>query len=67
MIRALERAEVELGRKVNPTVTDRHELAANAHTGKGLVSRLLQKPRIMIIGTDNELEKLAGKPLDRCA
>jgi hypothetical protein len=32
-----------------------------------LVSRLLQKPRIMIIGTDNELEKLAGKPLNRRA
>ena len=64
LLKAVRRAEVELGREVNPTVMDRHEFAANAHAGKGLVSRLLQKPRIMIIGTDNELEKLAGKPLD---
>jgi predicted nucleotidyltransferase len=67
LLKGVRRAEGELGREINPTVMDRYEFAANARAGKGLVSRLLQKPRIMIIGTDDELEKLAGKPLDRGA
>lgn len=67
LLPAVRRAQVDLGREINPTVMDRHEFAANASAGKGLVSRVLQKPRIMIIGTDDELEELAGKPLDRRA
>ncbi len=63
LLPALRKAQARLGREINPTVIDRFEFRDNATASTGLVARILGKPRIMIIGTDDDVEALAGKPL----
>lgn len=67
LLPAVRKAQQELGREINPTVFDRIEFASNATAGSGLVARVLEKPRIMVIGNDDDLERVAGKPVDRRA
>lgn len=64
LLPAIRKAQAKLGREINPTVMDRYEFSSNASAGNGLVARVLKEPRMMVIGTNDELEKLAGKPLD---
>jgi predicted nucleotidyltransferase len=51
-------AEQRLGRKVNPTVYKPSELRRKASAGNSFVSRMLQQPKIFLIGSDDDL----GKP-----
>lgn len=67
LLPAVRKAQAKLGREINPTVFDRIEFASNATAGSGLVARVLEKPRIMVIGSDHDLESVAEKPLDRRA
>jgi predicted nucleotidyltransferase len=61
----LRKAQDRLGREINPTVYDEIEFREKARAGTGLIARILAQPRIMLIGTADDLEKLVGKPLDR--
>lgn len=67
LLPAMRKAQEKLGREINPTVFDRIEFASNATVGSGLAARVLAKPRIMIVGNDDDLETVAGKRLDRRA
>ena len=67
LLPSVRKAQDKLGREINPTVFDRIEFASNATTGNGLVARVLAKPRILVIGNDDDLAGVAGKPLGRRA
>ena len=55
---AATRAERRLGRKVNPTIQSRAELNRKLDRREALVSRVLEQPKIFLIGSEDEL----GKP-----
>lgn len=61
----LKETQARLGREINPTIYDAREFSEKAQSRGHLVARVLSSARIMIIGTDDDLEKLAGKPLAR--
>jgi predicted nucleotidyltransferase len=65
LLPAIRKAQDRLAREINPTVYDRYDLQERALTGDSFITRVLKQPRIMVIGTDDELERLAGKPLAR--
>jgi predicted nucleotidyltransferase len=58
----LRGAQEHLGREINPTVYDAKEFREKARMGGNLVSRVLSAPRIIVVGTDDDLEKLVGQP-----
>jgi predicted nucleotidyltransferase len=63
----LRKAQLKLGREINPTVYDAGELREKARSGGKFVARVLREPRIMVLGTDNDIEAVVGKPLGRRA
>lgn len=50
LYRALESLEVQLGRKVNPTVYTRRELAQRIQRRDAFVQRVLEQPKVWLIG-----------------
>lgn len=52
---ALEPATVRLGRTVNPTVYTRAELAKRIVDGNAFVSRVMEQPKLWLIGSDHAL------------
>ena len=60
LIPVLRQAQDRLGREINPSVYPRAEFQERLRAGEHFVSRLLERPKIMLIGTEDELEKLAG-------
>lgn len=44
-----------LGREVNPTIYTRAELRQRIEAGNSFVTRLLEQPRILLIGSDDDL------------
>lgn len=56
IIAALQAAEKKIGRKINPTLYKLVELRRKRAAGDGFVARVLQQPKIFVIGTDGELE-----------
>ncbi len=63
LIPALRPAQNEIGREINPTTYSAQEfrdrLARRAH----FVSRVWMGPKLFLIGNENDLESLAGKPM----
>jgi predicted nucleotidyltransferase len=55
---AVTSAEQRLGRKVSPTIYGSAELQRKLDEGQAFVSRVLQQPKIFIIGSEDDL----GKP-----
>jgi predicted nucleotidyltransferase len=53
--RALEPLRARLGRPVNPTVMTRQELAKRLKSGNAFVKRVLQQPKIWVIGSEHDL------------
>lgn len=51
----LEDAGVRLGRTVNPTVYSRKELAKRIKSGNAFVKRVLEQPKVWVIGTEHDL------------
>ena len=51
----LESAGARLGRTVNPTVYSRKELARRVRDGNAFVKRVLEQPKVWVIGTEHEL------------
>lgn len=52
---ALEAAGTKLSRTVNPTVYNRKELARRVKTGNAFVKRVLEQPKLWVIGTEHDL------------
>ena len=52
---AVEQASARLGRKVNPTVYSRKELARRVKQKNAFVTRVLVQPRIWLIGAESDL------------
>lgn len=63
LIPALRDAQERLGREINPTVYPTGEFQERLKAGEHFVSRVLERPKVMLIGTEDELEKLAGESL----
>jgi predicted nucleotidyltransferase len=65
LLSVLRPAQDRLGREINPTIYPveelRHKLAGRNHSLKAVLSR----PKIMLVGNENELAELAGQRLDR--
>ena len=57
-IKLLEKAETQLGRKINPTFYSSAEWFRKNKEGNNFVTKILQRPKIFLIGTENELGKL---------
>lgn len=51
----LEPLTVRLGRPVNPTVISRQELARRRKAGSAFMKRVLEQPKIWVIGSEREL------------
>jgi predicted nucleotidyltransferase len=52
---ALERVTRTLGRKVNPTVYTVAEFTKRARTENAFVTRVLEQPKLWVIGSDDDL------------
>lgn len=52
---ALERVTRTLGRKVNPTVYSTAEFSKRARTENAFVTRVLEEPKLWVIGSEHEL------------
>lgn len=58
MFPLLEKAESQLGRKINPTFYSPSEWLRKNKDGNGFVKKILEHPKIFLIGTEDELGKL---------
>ncbi len=61
MFQLLEKAEAQLGRKINPTFYSPSEWLRKNKDGNDFVKKILKHPKIFLIGTEDELVKL-GEP-----
>jgi len=52
---ALQSAEKRLGRKISPTLYSAAELAKKRSAKTGFVARVLEQPKIFVIGSDRDL------------
>ena len=57
---ALERVTRSLGRKVNPTVYTVAEFGKRARTENAFVTRVLEQPKLWVIGSEDDLSVAAG-------
>jgi len=53
----------QLGREVNPTVYRTEEFHSLSEDDNHFLGRVMREPRIFILGNEDELGRLAGKPL----
>lgn len=60
VVRAMYPAQIELGREVNPVVYSAQEFTRRAQEQDPFVLELLGKPKIFLMGTENDLSQLAG-------
>jgi predicted nucleotidyltransferase len=63
VIPALRRVEDRVGREVNPTIYRADEFRQRLAAGEHFLSRVIAQPRIMLIGGEDELARVAGQPL----
>jgi predicted nucleotidyltransferase len=57
LIDALGAAETKLARKISPTLQSRAELERKRAEGNSFVIRVLEQPKVFIIGSDDDLAK----------
>jgi predicted nucleotidyltransferase len=55
LIRALQPAERQIGRKISPTLYSAAELAKKRSGKSSFVTRILEQPKIFLIGSDRDL------------
>ena len=65
LIPVLRIAQDRLGREVNPTIYSPEEFESQVKAGRQFAARVLSRPRIMLIGSEDELAQLAGQPVAR--
>jgi hypothetical protein len=59
-VRAIYPAQTELSREINPVVYSAQEFKRRAQEQDPFVLELLSKPKIFLMGTENDLSQLAG-------
>jgi predicted nucleotidyltransferase len=59
----LRRLQRQLGREINPTIYTPEELKSRYSHGKHFVRRVMERPKIMLLGTEDDLTKLVGEPM----
>ena len=64
LLAALQPAQQQLGRSINPTLYTRQEWRQRIDDGKSFVVRILEQPKIFVKGSNDDLTELtgAGKP-----
>lgn len=60
VVRAVHPAQAELGREVNPVVYSALEFKRRVQTQDSFIADLIAKPKIFLIGTQDDLSQLAG-------
>lgn len=55
VFKALEPLGARLGRPVNPTVLTRQELAKRLKSGNAFIKRVLEQPKVWVIGAEHDL------------
>lgn len=60
VVRATHPAQAELGREINPVVYSAQEFRRRVQEQDAFVQDMLSKPKIFLIGTENDLSQLAG-------
>jgi predicted nucleotidyltransferase/predicted transcriptional regulator with HTH domain len=58
IFRLVEKIEAQLGRKVNPTIYSVAEWVRKYNEGNNFVTKVLNQPKIYLMGTDDETAKL---------
>jgi DNA-binding transcriptional ArsR family regulator len=61
VVRALHPVQLSLGREINPVVYDPAEFAQHVRSRESFVVQVLAEPRILVIGTEDDLNQLAGR------
>lgn len=61
----LRRLQRQLGREINPTIYTPEELRSKYAHREHFVRRVLERPKIMLLGTENDLAELVGEPVAR--
>ena len=56
----LRKAAEKLGREVNPTVYSEREFKSKLQAGNRFLRGVLDRPKLFVIGTANDVEKAAG-------
>jgi hypothetical protein len=56
----LRRARELLGREINPTIYSPTEFAKKRASKDHFLTRVLDKPKLFVVGSDDDLEKIAG-------
>jgi predicted nucleotidyltransferase len=64
---ALEQAEQKLGRPVNPTVMTAAEWRGKRAAGSSFVTRINSQPKLFVVGSEDDLDRVAEPRLDRAA
>lgn len=62
VVRALHPAQEALQREINPVVYNAAEFARRVAGKDSFVTNILSHPKLFVIGTENDLAKLAGHP-----
>ena len=61
----LRKARERIAREVNVSVYSREEFEKKAHAGHRFISDVLDKPKLFVIGTKDDLERIAGAGASR--
>jgi len=65
VLQALTKAEVAIGRSINPSVYGRDEWRRKLSEAGGFLQRVMEQPRIYLIGSDDDLPKSRKSGKDR--
>lgn len=63
LVPLLRPVEERIGREINPTIRSVAELSHEVKVGAHFLRRVLRGPRVMLVGSDDDLARLAGEPL----
>jgi len=64
LVSRLARVSLQVGRELNPTVMSVSEFSDRSQKGDHFISTVLSAPKLFVIGTEDELEAMAGTRLD---
>ena len=65
MITHLKKPEEILGREINPSLYERREIEKRLRDKEPFISRVMREPKIMLIGDEDGLRKLAEEGSDK--
>ena len=60
LLEALQLAQEQLQRTVNPTLYTAQEFAERVHDGRSFILRVLERPKIFVKGTEHDIARLSS-------